>query len=334
MLLDNRNLQVNRLMKRFLWILKLAITAGMVGWLLSRADLHTILDSLTMIQPLPIIFALALQVIAFVLAGLRWWVLLTNIGLRTGFRDVLSSNYLGIFFNNLLPTGMGGDVVRVLHMKSRGSQAKELVSSAIADRVIGLVSVLILGVTSVFLLPNIRLSNGIKISLAAIAIGTIASLAIFSAAPVVKAIRGLATKYGHTRVRRFVLESLGLCQSFRSRPRVVMGAFVLTLVMQSIVVLVYYTLGTSIGIGLSIPMYFAIIPMVFLAANIPISIGGLGVREGTLIALMVAASTNQQLAITLSILYLTVLWTASLPGAFALLGGIRPEEWNRARRAQ
>lgn len=312
-------------MKRFLWILKLAITAGMVSWLFSRADLHAVLDSLTMIQPLLIIFALALQIVAFVLAGLRWWILLTSVGVKIRFRHVLSSSYLGIFFNNLLPTGMGGDVVRVLHMNSRGSRAKELVSSAIADRVIGLVSVLILGAASTFLSPNIRLSNGIKISLAALTIGAIAGLALFSTAPFVKAIRGLATRYGHTHVRSFVLESLSLCQSFRSRPRVVISAFGLTLVMQSIVVLVYYTLGTSIGISMPISMYFAIIPMVFLAANIPISIGGLGVREGALIALMVAASTNQQLAITLSVLYLTVLWMGSLPGVFVLFGGIGPK---------
>lgn len=322
-------------MKRFLWVLKLVVTAGMVTWLSSRTDLHALLKSLTMIQPLTIIFALALHIVAFVLAGVRWWILLTNIGVRIGFRDVLSSSFLGIFFNNFLPTGMGGDVVRVLHLNFRGLRAKELVSAAIADRIIGLVSILIMGAASTFLSPNIRLSNGIKISLAALTIGSIAGLVLFFAAPFVKAIRGLATRYDYTRVRSFVLESLSLCQSFRSRPRAVISAFGLTFVMQSIVVLIYYALSTSIGIGLPMSIYFAIVPAVFLAANIPISIGGLGVREGALIALMVSASTNQQLAITLSILYLTVLWMASLPGVFVFFGGIGPKhEWSRTRRAQ
>jgi uncharacterized membrane protein YbhN (UPF0104 family) len=54
---------------------------------------------------------------------------------------------------------------------------------------------------------------------------------------------------------------------------------------------------------------------------VPVSIGGLGIREGTLVGMLVAAGTNLQLAISLSLVYLLVLWLSALPGALVLLFG-------------
>lgn len=84
--------------------------------------------------------------------------------------------------------------------------------------------------------------------------------------------------------------------------------------MQALAIWIYYYLGTNIGIELSPATYYVIIPIVFLVTNIPLSIGGLGIREGALVALLVSVNINSQLAITLSLLYLFVLWLSSAPG--------------------
>jgi hypothetical protein len=61
------------------------------------------------------------------------------------------------------------------------------------------------------------------------------------------------------------------------------------------------------------------IPAVFLAASLPVSIGGLGVREGTLVGMLVTAGADLKTAINLSLAYLLVLWISSVPGALVIL---------------
>ncbi len=89
--------------------------------------------------------------------------------------------------------------------------------------------------------------------------------------------------------------------------------------MQSAVIAAYYILGKTVGITLSLFAYFGIIPIVFLAGALPVSVGGIGVRESALVGLLVAIGINTQLAIALSLLFLFVLLVSSLPGGVVML---------------
>ena len=93
----------------------------------------------------------------------------------------------------------------------------------------------------------------------------------------------------------------------------------MTLVLQSSVALCYYLLGLALGSQLGITTYLIMIPVLFVAANLPISIGGLGVREGVFITMMVASGMQQQTAIGVSVLYLATVLTLTVPGGFVLL---------------
>jgi hypothetical protein len=92
--------------------------------------------------------------------------------------------------------------------------------------------------------------------------------------------------------------------------------------MQGLAIWIYYYLGASIGIELSPMTYYTIIPIVFLVTSIPLSIGGLGIREGALVALLMSVNIDTQLAITLSLLFLFVLWLSSVPGAAVMAFGV------------
>jgi uncharacterized membrane protein YbhN (UPF0104 family) len=94
---------------------------------------------------------------------------------------------------------------------------------------------------------------------------------------------------------------------------------VISTIAQGLIILTYYLIGRGLGLEISFTTYLVAIPAVFLAASLPVSIGGLGVREGTLVGLLVAAGANLPLAINLSLVYLMVLWISTLPGALVPL---------------
>jgi uncharacterized membrane protein YbhN (UPF0104 family) len=122
-----------------------------------------------------------------------------------------------------------------------------------------------------------------------------------------------------TKLRRGLLDSVMLCYSYRSNPALLLQAALFSLIAQTLAIGTYILLGRGIGIELPIAAYFVIIPIVFISAMLPISLGGLGVRESALVGLMLVFGVDKQLAIGLSLLYLFTLWLSTLPGALVLL---------------
>jgi uncharacterized protein (TIRG00374 family) len=306
-----------------LLVTKIAVTFSLIYWLLSGVRSQDILRTVTLIEPAPFVAAILLHAAAFVAGGLRWWLLLRHAYARTRFRSVFPSYYLGVFSNIFLPSGVGGDFVRTIHLNIRGLSAKALVGSALIDRTIGLLVVLVMGSTSLALSPDIVLDYRSKLALLGFVSAVSVAVVLLMWPPFNAAVERLAKRYRNTRRRRALLEIISLCHSYRTRVHLLLAAVALTVAMQTLVILTYYLLGRGIGVNLSPITYFGIIPLVFLAANLPISIGGLGVRESTLVGLLVAARVEFHLAVTLSLVYLLVLWLASAPGAAVLLLNIR-----------
>ena len=124
---------------------KLLVTGVSVYWLLKLTDLRIAWQSINAVPVLIIFLAVCIMLAGFVVGSFRWWLLLRHTTSTIRYRKILPSSYLGIFFNNILPTTMGGDVIRTLHLSLRGISPKALIGSAIIDRAIGLFTVLALG---------------------------------------------------------------------------------------------------------------------------------------------------------------------------------------------
>ena len=120
-------------------------------------------------------------------------------------------------------------------------------------------------------------------------------------------------------MRGWLLDVLRTCYSYRAEKKRILLAMAISAGGYALVILTYHLLGSGLGLDVSITTYIVTIPAVFIAASLPISIGGLGIREGTLVGMLVAAGANLQLAINLSLLYLIVLWISTLPGALVPL---------------
>lgn len=298
---------------------KLIVTACLLSWLIYVLDLDALRGPLVKISLATFVLAMVMQLLAFLLGAVRWWLLLTHAQRGVGLIRILPSYSLGLFFNNFLPTGMGGDVVRLAHLKLRGMKVRFLVASTIMDRGIGLVVVLLTGALCALLSRGVASFGADREFLIALIVLVAAAITLVVSPWFGRYLAVLLRRYRKTRLRRETLETARLCYSYRSRPSLVILAVLLSVAMQALVIGVYAVLGQGMGLSLPLIAYFVIVPIVFLAGSLPISIGGLGVREGVLVALLVASAVDPQLAIGVSLLYLAVLWGTTLPGAAVLL---------------
>jgi len=108
-------------------------------------------------------------------------------------------------------------------------------------------------------------------------------------------------------------EIIHVFSAYNKNRRGILVALFISFTAQVFIILCYSFLGYSLNLKLDFPTYFAIIPIVFLASAIPITVGGLGIREGALISLLSLYSINYDDAAALSLLYLMVITFQTLP---------------------
>lgn len=305
--------------KYLLSFAKAAVTLGVVYWLATSVDLEMVGRILVQAKPVYLLLACLMLTAVFLVGCARWRLLVGHLGLVIPMRQALSSYYLGLFFNNFLPTGVGGDLARTIHLKLHGHGMKPLISSAVADRIIGLAVMLMLGGVSIVLSPELRLDPDRKLYFVGLIVLGLAGGAMLFWFSDRLPLESLSRRYQHTRLRRGLVEIAHLLTTYRTAPRGVFAAVLLSVVMQSLVVVTYYLLARGVGIELSLVTFFAFVSMVQVAASLPISLGGLGVREGVLVALLAGVGVDLQLGVALSLLFLLTLWLCSLPGAAVML---------------
>jgi glycosyltransferase 2 family protein len=302
--------------------IKVCVSAALLTWLAHKVEPDAMRAAMAGLDGGMVVAALLLHFAAYAVASMRWWLLLRHLQGPVPFSAIAPAYYLGVFCNNFLPTGVGGDLARTAVLKLEGLGLRVLVSSAIADRAIGLIVVLIIGATCALLSPEVPIDASGRTLLVAIAASVIVGVSLLLSQPMQRLLDELLHRYAHTRRRRALLQVLELTRSFRDDRRLVVSASALSLANQAFVIGTYVVLAAALRLDLAIVTFCAVIPVVFLASSLPISIGGLGVREGTLVTLLGAAGVAAQPALALSLAYLLVLWTTSLPGLGALF--LRP----------
>ncbi|MBI1209610.1 MAG: hypothetical protein GC191_20295 [Azospirillum sp.] len=251
--------------------------------------------------------ALASLLLGQVFNGWRHWAVLAALGRRLALGRVLALASAGMFFSQILPSGMGGDVVRTLSLKARCGWRRSI-ASVVFDRMVGLA--LILVIVSLFL-PfyfTLPLPLAVKITIAAISLGPLAALAVALPLAHVRWLRRRLPRLARGPVYGLIL----LGRVFRPAAVLRLG---LPLVGSLIpFVVAFGLLGESLGGGVGVFGYLSMVPLIFLTAQAPISFGGWGVREGAAVGLMPLVGMDPGLAVLASTLFGAAVLVTSLPG--------------------
>jgi uncharacterized protein (TIRG00374 family) len=298
---------------------KLILTIVLVCLLFFWMDLQQIYELLCRVHPTLLITAVFLHLLAFFCASLRWWLLLRHIQSLALYRDIAPAYYLGLFSNNFLPTGFGGDVVRTLYLATQGYQMSKLLSSTVMDRVLGLVVLLFTGMITALAQNIFAVDKGNTLILIGFTLVLILSGCLLLSSTFLAWLKTYQSRTHYHRLYGIVINLFETFHSYRQAPKLLLSGVLLSLLLQILVIGVYALLGDSLGLLLPLAAYFIIIPLVMLITNIPISFGGLGLRESSLVTLLMGAGVDYQQGIMLSLLYLSVLWITTLPGGFILL---------------
>lgn len=268
-----------------------------------------------------------------IVSSLRWQLLSRPLGFHRPLRQHTAFFFIGMFFNLLLPTSVGGDVVRAWYLDGGSGRRMAAFLSVFIDRFSGLVVLVAITCLAALLCPVTLppwLAGGVALLAAGAVFGTAFLLAVgfwyrraeVSTLPAAST-RGTIAKL-IDKVRRFALSLVGAVTLYSRYPRLFAAATLLSLVVQAANVVVVWLVGEALGLAVPPAYYFVLVPLVTLATLLPVSIGGHGVREAAMIVLLGPLGVGSGSAVSLSFLSFLTYATISLVGVGFYLFGNYP----------
>ena len=259
----------------------------------------------------PWAFALALVVFLSLQAvsALKWRWFVSLAGARLSAGDAVGCHAAGLFANLCLPSLIGGDVLRLTLAlpRTRAGTRTSLVLGSIVDRVADLLALATLALFGLLASPAAAGRLGGTL----VAIPVTLGVMILGGAGAACGLKILLARRPLRRQPRKLIQVLRGLRALRRRPVSALAAWSSCLAIQGGFVLVNVVVGRSLGLELSVGMWFLLWPLAKIAAMLPISFGGLGVREAAFAALL-APWGLQGLAVAQSLVWQSVLLVGGL----------------------
>lgn len=296
-------------------ILKLLVSFGLIALLVHKLNWGEVYSKLILVKGWVIIVTIALQTFVFVMGNLRWWVLIRTHQLGHRFRELLGPYFIGTFFNNLLPTSTGGDLFRIYHIHQQKHGPSVSISPVLTERIVGLITMIGLATAAA---PLVNVDNEVifilKQTLPWVFVTGIIGLIILGSKFTYRPLHSLLEQWSRFKIIKGLLHVTEACHKYVRIPSVMITLVILSAILQVLEAVIFYLFGVGIGVEMKFVAYVLIVPMIYVAASLPLSIGGLGVREAAALTLFMSVGMSEGNAGAVSFLYIPVLIISGLPG--------------------
>lgn len=308
-------------MKRFALLgAKVGVSIALLAYLFSTTDLTALERRVRSADLLDLLLAIACFVAMLALAAWRWQLLLAAIGCPAPLRKLTASYLIATFFNNFLPSNIGGDIVRVRDgSKVTGSTTSSLAVVGI-DRVFGFGALYLLAVAAFAAAPPlVRGLAGARAVIGGLAV-------LFAGLGYVFFRPGTARWLMHlTRLSsvdwiqgRFEIVQAAV-HAYRTRLGTMGAAGLASLGLQALVVLYYLAIARGLGIPLGATAAFLMVPLCTLLQAAPVSFNGWGLREGLFALYFSQIGLPRESALAFSLVGAGLMVLLSLSGAVVWL---------------
>jgi uncharacterized membrane protein YbhN (UPF0104 family) len=325
-------------------LLKLIISLGILGYLVSQISLTSFWKALLDARHIYIILAFLLYIIGQILSAYKWRLLAKTLGFRRKFKRFLSYYFIGMFFNLFFLGSIGGDVGKAYLLAGRRDSRMRAGYSILAERFTGGMALVTIGVialitsSSIDVIPLwLKLINwmGLDVKIAPPSIDVITwwlNIGLITACVAVWALVitiPLLLPFVPWLTRWASKIKLGDFAVYWSHPRRMALVLVISFCFQIINIMVFALIGMSLNLDVPLGYYFVIVPLVDLVSILPISISGIGVREGSYVGLLYLAGVETSQGLAFGLLGFLVVMAASLLGGIIYVSGTYPIKLRR-----
>jgi uncharacterized membrane protein YbhN (UPF0104 family) len=291
-------------------IVRLAITAVILALLAMGIDLRESAKAIAQIDLGYLALVLVLVAVDRAVMILRWLLLLRARGIAIATGDAVRLFLVSSFVGSFLPAGIGGDAARAYGLSRDGATASDAVASVAVDRLLGVLSLVVMAVVGVIAWTPEGGSDW-RIA-AAIAALLIAAGGVFWADEL---LRWMIPDHRHgnffTRRLLKVTDAVGRYHSHRG---VLLHVMAWSIAVQVLRVTQAYLLGLGLGMTVPFAYFLLFMPMALLLLLLPISISGFGLPQGGIVWMLQPMGVPEPQALALSTLIIVTGLAGNLPG--------------------
>jgi len=267
-----------------LWrlLIKIVVSTGLLWLLFSRIDLTRLWSYARQASPAWLLFALGLYFGMVLVSAWRWGGLLHAQHIAARYVALVQSFLVATFYNNFLPSNIGGDVIRIADTAAAAGSRTLAATVVLIDRGLGL-----LGLVLVAAIGASALARPLPGPIGATALWGGFGLGTAACAPAVlrpdfvalllRPLRAVHAEWVDARLQRLT----AALERFRARPAALVLCFIGAIGVQALLVGFYAAIAHSMNIHISLVQLAIIVPVSFIVQMLPVSINGLGVREAT-----------------------------------------------------
>ncbi len=306
-------------------VLRLGLSALMLAvliWRIPPIEADEVVPELNLRTVLWLAVAMLLTLAGLVLSALRWQRVLEVLGLHAGLRRLLSHYLAGQFVSNVLPTTIGGDVLRVSRLSRETGESPKTFASVVLERLTGWLVLPVISVIGFLVNPPLQhLGRATQVAVG-LAFVTLLGLGILLYAVADQRIGGrFEARDGWRRFASAV--HLGV-DRLKRQPGAAANVLLVGFAYQFVLVLAAVAAAQALGVRpAGLTALLAFFPAVAIAQVLPIGISGLGVREGAFVLFLGPLGVESQEAIALGLLLYLLNLGVSLLGAPAFAVGGR-----------
>lgn len=307
-------------------IIRIVISLSLLSFLIYRNkdNFESIVNTLKYINIPVLVVAVLLYTLALACIPLRWKILLEAHNYHISGSFLLQSAFIGFFYNNLLPTSVGGDFYRVYDLyKNKDVPINENISAVVMERLIGSITgIIYLAFSFAFGVFGFLTRGAIIVLVVSLFIILFFFILLFR--PRLFKIHVLLSKYRiFSRIKPKLESFHQILVSYRYKVKHLSISFFYSLLLQLIFIISYYFVSLSLGLNLKFYMFIFMVPFTSLAASVPISIGGIGIRENvTVFAAMSFGVAEGQATLYSFIILFIILFNCLLGGVVYLFKNI------------
>ncbi len=290
-------------------ILKILVSGGLIYFLFSRIGLSDVLSNISKINPLYFIVAVAIYLSQLFISTNRWSLLIER---PLSLKRLYSLYLIGSFFGIFLPGIVGGDTVKAYYLnkmlksslpngEAQGSTLVTAIASVFMDRYLGFVAMLIM-VIAVYPFSVMYLKGTVFIWLLPLL------FAMFIIVSYLMLQFRIGQRFG------FIANLYGYFSLYIGKKAVILKTLLLSVLTQTAGITAVYIL--SMGLSMDVPFITVLVflPIIILVSFIPISIAGIGLREGAFVFFFSIISVPSEQSLTLSIIWFLSTCAASILG--------------------
>lgn len=292
-------------------LLRLAVTAALMAVALRGVEWPKLLGLFATIDWRWWLAGFATGLVSQVIAAVRWALLARPVGFPYSIGLFIWRFFEGSFFSLCLPTSIGGDVVKAYRLADTTPGRLLAGCTVLADRLAGLAALSVLAGAT---LIQKELSLGLAATLGVGAALLGAALAVFWIG--VGSLDRLLSLFPEPHAARQFISRL---LPYQMRPSLMTRAVVWSLFVQMGGAVAVALVARSLGVALPLSVWFAVVPLIALAMVLPISISGVGVREGGLALLLKPEGVPAEQAVAIGLLWFLTTIAAGLIGGLLFL---------------